>query len=321
MAACRARFYPVLRSRKPPPKLLSCDSPASLLSRRRTFPQSIEDLAGAVSKYYQAPLVSFRNALLIKAERRDPGFQWPEMYVDDRFHPNPRGHEIFSDLAIAFLQQTAIDLIHRPFGQADEERIGRDLPPPMLEGNYEMKTASCFWAESLIEMVEPPHTGWEFVNEGTVERPRWGFLTTTAGSVLKIKIDSRIPYAAWGTTTIGETRRVIQILFLYSYQHMGIVNVTCQGCACDEKQIDAHDPVGQSSTIWGADFSVTQAEECFITLRVLSETRSGEHKFRLAGLIALAPSALDGEQRLTDKPHSDFNQNLEDAVVQDRHIV
>ena len=44
------------------------------------------------------------------------------------------GHKIMADLAVWLFQQTAIDLILRPFGDDDMELIEEGLPPPMYPG-------------------------------------------------------------------------------------------------------------------------------------------------------------------------------------------
>ena len=54
----------------------------------------------------------------------------------DYMHPSDLGHRIMADLATWLIQQTALDLIIRPFGPDDQELIDEDLPAPMYPGVF-----------------------------------------------------------------------------------------------------------------------------------------------------------------------------------------
>ena len=41
---------------------------------------------------------------------------------------------MMADLAVWLLQQTALDLLLRPWGHADAEQLREGLPPPMMPG-------------------------------------------------------------------------------------------------------------------------------------------------------------------------------------------
>lgn len=48
--------------------------------------------------------------------------------------PQELGHRIMADLAVWLFQQTALDLLLRPFGPEDIELIEEGLPPPIFPG-------------------------------------------------------------------------------------------------------------------------------------------------------------------------------------------
>lgn len=54
----------------------------------------------------------------------------------DYMHPSDLGHRIMADLATWLIQQTALDLIIRPFGPEDQELIDEGLPAPMYQGVF-----------------------------------------------------------------------------------------------------------------------------------------------------------------------------------------
>lgn len=60
----------------------------------------------------------------------------------------------------------------------------------MFAGNWESSNLICVVGEQL------PHTvvenkGWQWVNEGTAMKPKWGFVSWQVGSTLVLKVDTR----------------------------------------------------------------------------------------------------------------------------------
>ena len=51
-------------------------------------------------------------------------------------HPQDLGHRIMADLAVWLFQQTALDLLIRPYGEEDQELIDEGLPLPMYPGEF-----------------------------------------------------------------------------------------------------------------------------------------------------------------------------------------
>ena len=86
---------------------------------------------------------------------------------------------------------------------------------------------------------------------------------------------------------------LVQLHYLQSYERMGRVRVSCSGCRCGSHVIDAHAPGGDSAgwqNISGRGrfcFHVSAAERCRLSLTVLPQTSSGEHRFVLHELQLL----------------------------------
>jgi hypothetical protein len=94
--------------------------------------------------------------------------------------------------------------------------------------------------------------------------------------------------------------------YLRSYVGHGIAEISCAGgCACDAQRVDSHNPRVQTSTLDLLNLPVaevapapkkhkkrlTSADSlCLLRLRVLNETSSGAHTFKLARMIVeMAP--------------------------------
>lgn len=80
----------------------------------------------------------------------------------------------------------------------------------------------------------------------------------------------------------------------------GTARLTCvEGCECEPQEINAHDPSERVSIEATHVVNVTQAERCLVEIRVVKNTTSTEHKFKLLGLGVRAPGdALEGRMAL-----------------------
>ena len=149
-------------------------------------------------------------------------------------------------------------------------------------------------------------------------RPNPGLTANESGAVVEMLLDTAPQNAprqantaqAQGQTSErvhdqhhAATRRLplIQLLYLESYEHMGRVRVECaSGCRCPGVTIDAHHAVNSMSlfeplrsvTLGGGGdgnvslratrcIPVSPSSSCRLSLTILSETSSGEHKFLL----------------------------------------
>jgi hypothetical protein len=89
-------------------------------------------------------------------------------------HPWPR---VMADLCVWLMQQTALDLLIRPFGRRDEELIAEPLLPPMLHGVARTRT-NWSWTGSRLPRAERaglPRAGRAATcrTAGFVAAPRW----------------------------------------------------------------------------------------------------------------------------------------------------
>ena len=82
------------------------------------------------------------------------------------------------------------------------------VPEPMFEHNYESENLACATGLDFYPAVTN-QTGWNFVNEGTREKPRWGFVSTEVGASLTIEVDTR----AHGTKPLPELPPELRVKF------------------------------------------------------------------------------------------------------------
>lgn len=52
----------------------------------------------------------------------------------DMLHPAGLGQKMMADLAVALLQDTAVDLLLQPWAQQDAAMLAEDIPEPMYPG-------------------------------------------------------------------------------------------------------------------------------------------------------------------------------------------
>jgi hypothetical protein len=94
---------------------------------------------------------------------------------------------------------------------------------------------------------------------------------------------------------LGQTRVIIT--YLLSHQHMGRVMVSCvSGCTCDPSVIDAHDAVNKHSINQLHEVRVSASPACVLQLKVLEQSSSGQHKFKVMQVAAAVN--VDSSQQL-----------------------
>ena len=111
---------------------------------------------------------------------------------------------------------------------------------------------------------------------GEVKKYKPGWVATAPGSVLHLQINTKFD----GTPEDEESE--VFVTYLQSYEHMGSANISCvSGCACEAASVDAHVGDVKASVPVRAGLSVTQHRDCILSIEVLPETTSGEHKFKI----------------------------------------
>ena len=77
----------------------------------------------------------------------------------------------------------------RPLTDADAFEAGRRLPRPMLADNFEPVSERCFIGPNFVRSVVS-HAGWEWRAEGHWMTPKYGFIATEPGKVLRLRLNS-----------------------------------------------------------------------------------------------------------------------------------
>ncbi len=81
----------------------------------------------------------FSSTFRLAVFRGAPGFNYSDIMRgheedEDYLHPGDLGHHIMADLAVWLFQQTAIDLLIRPWSDEEEQMLEEGLPKPMYKG-------------------------------------------------------------------------------------------------------------------------------------------------------------------------------------------
>ncbi|KAG1660750.1 hypothetical protein FOA52_010624 [Chlamydomonas sp. UWO 241] len=300
-------------------KLLSYpNQPAVVLLHTYTWMQGHHNTAGTywsgaerefseLSLYYALPALSLKSAVYHRMRVGEEGFQVAaprnsnetalkdKAFYYDNVHPDGRtGCRVIAELAIHLISSVLAQVKSSEPAALQPQ----PLPPPMIPGNHESANDKCFIGGSFVATVQEPHEGWEWANEAKNSlRPKWGFISTTAGSALKVKVDTR----ASASASADNSDVMVQIAYLQSYENMGKASITCEGgCACPASTpIDGHNPGDKTSQTHLHAFYVSQAEDCIIVFTVLPETGSGQHKVKLTGVIISEESGKQAEWRNT----------------------
>ncbi|GIL91193.1 hypothetical protein Vretimale_18816 [Volvox reticuliferus] len=272
------------------------------------FHHTMEDLEGALAQYYDVQYLSLRTALYrLAAIDREDGFLWDQMFVDH--HPGDSGHRVMADLVIYMLQDTALDLLLDPWSYTEQRgEQEKPLQVPMYSGNVAPAAAMCLCGDLFSSAVASNASeGFAFVNEGSEWKPRWGYVATQPRARLVMRFDTRRPHLP------PDHRVSLYLHYLKSYEHMGVVNLSCtSGCWCDTVEVDAH-ITEHWSQMYQTRLVATQSDSCEVTLTVLPKTSSGEHKFKVSGAIISedqsAANMLDGTADKTGRLYLDFNDS------------
>ncbi|KAF8057926.1 hypothetical protein HT031_005872 [Scenedesmus sp. PABB004] len=165
-------------------------------ARGLAFYETSEDHYGVLAQYYGLPWLSVRAAVWQGLMAGWPGFGVADFFLAgeaEQRHPNERGHAYMADLAITLLQQAYADMMLGPPG-GDEPPGG--LPAPMFPGNWEGANLACVTGADFKAAVEAGHADWYFVNEGSVHKPKWGYVSHVVNATLVLRLDTRAVGAA-----------------------------------------------------------------------------------------------------------------------------
>ncbi|KAF6266240.1 hypothetical protein COO60DRAFT_1632898 [Scenedesmus sp. NREL 46B-D3] len=264
------------------------------------FHGTLEDIYGAQAQYYDLPWLSFRNAMWRMSELHIHGYNWTDFMWDvDFMHPIDPGMAAIADMAVHLLQQTAMGLLLHPLGRQDKELLQERLPPPMHAGNWEAKNLMCTYGEAFKPLVDTSaSSGWLFINEGKRGAAKWGYISSTPGS----RGGGTAAAAAEQDDGAGDEKMNVMLAYLKSYEGMGMAKFECTaGCSCEPKpQVDALHALPQS-TIYLVRLLVSQAARCEISVTLLQDSSSGQHKFKVSGIMMNEYTGDD----ITEKLHEE----------------
>lgn len=145
-------------------------------------------------------------------------------------------------------------------------------------GNNQPPRTTCVH-QDLLPSVVLESSGFDFIDEGTEDKPKKGYVARNPDSVLRLKINTTQPQSR------SDQLVPVYIGYLKSYEHMGMARLSCTaGCSCEPKSVDAHNAL-KRSTVHLVVLNVSQAPECVISVTVQSETQSGENKFKISAVM------------------------------------
>ncbi|KAJ1640129.1 hypothetical protein T492DRAFT_832329 [Pavlovales sp. CCMP2436] len=251
------------------------------------------------------PLLGNRNVSLSFAQSRDG------------LHPTPRGSALICGALMAMARRGLAAAAAEAAASGSSEAGALVLPPPKvlrrvglvcftldragvaLSHNArrtpeETKAASVTRDKGVLPTIMPSSSGWRFVEfepkSNTKYKP--GLVAEQPGALLEMAIPAGIA---------GARQPSFVLQYLRSYVGHGIAEVSCTGgCACGAQRVDSHNPSEQTSTLGVLNlpfFEVAPARIkrekladsagalCLLRLRVLNETSSGAHKFKLVRMI------------------------------------
>lgn len=259
-----------------------------------------------LAAYYQVPMLSLKACcyhLMIKGIKgfdvtnysvKSPKLEGSAFYRD-KIHPDGEtGHRVLADLAIYLVMRTIEQLNQGPPGPEVAAAVQQPIPPPMMPGNYESYGEKCVIGMFFVHAVtEDSGFKWIDENKGANGRQKYGYISTEPGSRLSVKVDTTA-----GIQTSDAANMTVELLYLRSYEHMGKASVACtSGCSCSKKILDGHQSE-RSSQLHVLTVLVSQSPACVITVTVLNDTRSGDHKVKLAGVVV---SEVPGDGGLRTK--------------------
>ena len=268
------------------------------------FASKTEQEYDVLLQYYSLPWVSLRNAVYHAAQRNVTGLTKEDIFVLEPHgpctHPNTVGHKYIADLLVYLIQQTIVQLAETGFSEADAVEAMLPLPPIMMPYNKDFTNLLCLnWEElnntQYVDRVASSKT-WDY----TCDVPKkCGWITYTAGDRLVLRVNTALPKPKLAGAAAKDTSVSVHLGLLASYEHMGMVEVTCVGgCSCGRNTVNTHNPNDRTSQIVFLSLPVTQHPDCRVQLLCLKTTTSGEHKLKLANIVVTAGAGNVGKKSI-----------------------
>ena len=284
---------------------------------------------------WQAPTTTFRalgpwltrEALRVNTSFTDKGgLQRSHWIGEEGIHPTGVGHTLLADVLVHLLWRA---------GQSCASD-GPRAPCHSSQSSQRSFATSCMIGGGLLALVKQPKqsnasngpTGLPLVEGGSVppwayvvENDKPGLVANTVGSVMQLRLGaagaSNASNAAMSGPELSSAARrgrgtsaVLNLVYLRSYEHMGIASFSCHHrCSCNTQIVDAHNLERVSLETVAPPLEVRLSPHsslwsCIVQARILSNSNSGEHKFKLTGLIVRPPHVralgMDDVQNFVD---------------------
>lgn len=276
-----------------------------------------EDRYQTVATYYGLTTTSARSALYGMMTANVSGYTRDELFQDGQVHPNDLGMKLYADLVVYAVQRSLQSLAHEVerSGLFPAAQSALSPPPPLqlpiIPGNMHTRTLRCMSHRELGALaVEMQGFKWGYDGKlGEFAFAKYGFSAEEVGSHVVLEIntdnddfnprgedDEREEEEAMAGFGSGANPRsslenvpgpgasnmsVLHLGYLKSYEHMGVARVECiSGCTCKPQDVDAHHTAHNSQT-FVTRIEITKHRHCHIQISVLSETSSGEHRFKV----------------------------------------
>ncbi|PSC68178.1 Acyl-coenzyme A thioesterase THEM4 isoform A [Micractinium conductrix] len=285
------------------------------------FWRTIEDELSTVAAYYDAPVMSLRNAAYHLLREQQHGFQWnvslhhlvdsdaPEAEIErqkdaqffwDENHPWDRtGHRAMAELLMATVSrgvQAAADA-HLAHAACAGGHAGvplalpplPPLPPPMVTGNYEANATSCHLQEAFENVIQE-EGGFKYEarapDEDTFVAQKWGLTASKPGASATLRVDTELGGLSGKMDAVQ-----VHLLFLRSWRGMGRALVECEGgCECEATELEGH--WERQATLTDLyTLQVSPHPRCQLRVTVQEGSASGEHMFSVSGVVVSSVDA------------------------------
>lgn len=158
----------------------------------------------------------------------------------------------------------------------------------------------------LLPPANVSATGFDYILSGG-HKLKPGLVASRAGSAANVSIDARPRHRSQNESILGQP--FVDIHYLRSYEHMGVAELACYGgCACGTARLQGHwtrrtsedvrhrlalnipqtpsktTPAVGGNRLDGSTGAAELVPPCLLSVRVLNESSSGEHKFKLTGV-------------------------------------
>jgi len=241
-----------------------------------------------IMQHYGVPALSMLDAMieLVRDDITLTRKVWP--WEGDP-HPNCIGMRYIADMVIGYLRDelaTAAWRHHHHHRQLDQvfssvAHASETLPQPIFEGNTGESKTLCL-LENQIEHYAVTAKGFQWINEGSEDLPKFGWVGKEAGSTIELKLPLE-------TVRYNGVDLVVGVGMLISWSpDMGMAQLTCtHGCTCDPTEFSGFFRERDTSmTYWRYHHAKVEpgSVECVIQVECVQRQGSDGQKVKISSL-------------------------------------